>query len=484
MHASGRARSHFVDLLGKGLRLTEAGELATFVEGAQFNDLSKEAVAQLKIRVLDTIGVAVGALGAGPLPRIGSLINALGGAPISTLIGGGKTAPDRAAFYNGALSRYLDFMDSYIAAGETCHPSDNLAAVMAAGEMARISGADFLTALAIAYQVQIRLSDVAPVREKGFDHTTQGAYAVAAGVAKALRLSREQTTNAIAISGAANVALRITRTGALSNWKGLAFPNMAMAATHAALLAAYGVTGPHAVFEGNKGFKQAISGPFEIDWTREDLEGVRRTIVKRHDAEIHAQTAIEAALDVRAKPGFRLEAIKAVRLETFAVAYQIIGGGVEGDKHVVRIKEEADHSLPYLLAAALIDGRVQPEQFTAARIIAPDVQRLLRKVTVKPDQALTALFPARLPARLEIELEDGLRLHAYYEDYRGHYTNPFDWQDACAKFDFLVQPIAPPQWANAIANAVESLEERPLVDLTDLLARAGVLALAQTGGSS
>jgi 2-methylcitrate dehydratase len=120
------------------------------------------------------------------------------------------------------------------------------------------SGADFLTALAVAYQIHTRLSDVAPVRDKGFDHTAQGAYAAAAGVTKALALSGDQIANAVAISGTANNALRVTRTGALSHWKGLAYPNTAMAATHIALLAAHGITGPEAVFEANKGFMETI----------------------------------------------------------------------------------------------------------------------------------------------------------------------------------------------------------------------------------
>src|SRR6202040_4440 len=115
----------------------------------------------------------------------------------------------------------------------------------------------------------------------------------------------------------------------------------AMAATHAALLAAHGITGPAAVFEGNKGFKETISGPFEIDWSKEDLERVRLTILKKHNAEIHAQSAIDAALDIRARPGFAPERVRAVRLQTFAVAHQIIGGGEEGDKRSVRTKEEA-----------------------------------------------------------------------------------------------------------------------------------------------
>lgn len=451
--------------------MAEVQRLAEFVERAHLADLSEAALQQLKIRVLDTIGVAIGALDAPPILSIRALTNELGGEPLSTLIGGGRTAPDRAAFYNGALSRYLDFMDSYLAPGETNHPSDNLGAVLAAAEMKRASGAEFLTALAVAYQVHTRLSDVAPVRAKGFDHTTQGAYAAAAGVAKALRLTRGEIANAIAISGTANNALRVTRTGRLSHWKGLAYPNTAMAATHAALLAAHGITGPEAVFEGNKGFKETIAGPFEIDWLKEDLERVGRTILKKHNAEIHSQSAIDAALEIRAQPGFSAKAVRAVRLDTFAVAHQIIGGGEEGDKRVVRTKEEADHSLPYMLAAALVDGEVQPEQYAPERIVAADVQDLLRKVKITPSAELSACFPQWLPARLQVELDDGSTLTASRKDYHGFYTNPFDWAAARAKYDRVTRASTTSAELGALAEVVATLEERPIVELTALLGR-------------
>lgn len=173
----------------------------------------------------------------------------------------GRTAPDRAAFYNSALVRYLDFNDSYLARHETCHPSDNLGAVLAACEYAKVSGKELLCALAVAYQVQCRLSDEAPVRARGFDHTTQGAFALAAGISRGLQLDFERTVNAIALCGTAFHALRVTRTGALSHWKGLAYPNAAFACTHAAFLAMRGLTGPREVFEGNKGFMETIAGP-------------------------------------------------------------------------------------------------------------------------------------------------------------------------------------------------------------------------------
>jgi 2-methylcitrate dehydratase len=454
--------------------MTEVENLARFVEHARLDDMSADARAQLKIRVLDTVGVAIAALDAEPMRAIARLTSELGGRPRCALIGGGRTAPDRAAFHNGALSRYLDFMDSYLAPGETCHPSDNLAAVLAAAELSGASGADFLTALAVAYQVQCRLSDVAPVRAKGFDHTVQGAYAAAAGVAKALALPVEQIANAIAISGTANNALRVTRTGALSHWKGLAYPNVAMAAMQAALLAAHGITGPAEVFEGNKGFRETIAGPFAIDWAKEDLERVRLTVVKRHNAEIHAQSAIDAALGIRGQPGFSAARVASVHLRTFAVAHAIIGGGEEGDKRVVRTKEEADHSLPYLMAVALIDGQVEPEQYAPARIAADDVQGLLRRVAISADAGLSARFPQRMPAELDVTLADGTHFHAAREDYHGFHTNPLDWRAARQKFDRLTREFLAPAAGDALADVIETLDGREIADLTSRLGRVHV----------
>ncbi len=449
--------------------MTEVQTLATFVHRACLQDLSEAALEQLKIRVLDTVGVAIGALDGEPVHSVRRLVAELGGRPIATLIGGGKSAPDRAAFFNGALSRYLDFMDSYLAKGETCHPSDNLGAVLAAAELRNRSGADLLTALAVAYQVQTRLSDLAPVRDKGFDHTTQGAYAAAAGVAKALSLGPEQIANAIAISGTANVALRVTRTGALSHWKGLAYANTAAAATRAARLAAHGITGPGAVFEGNKGFKESVAGPFRIDWLQEDLERVRLTILKKHNAEIHAQSALDAALEIRAQPGFTADAVRVVRLKTFAVAHQIIGGGEEGDKRIVRTKEEADHSLPYMLAAALLDGEVEPQQYAPERIAAADVQLLLRKVTITPDPSLSAQFPERLPAELQVEMQDATTFRVCRDDYHGFHTRPFDWATARAKFDRITRPFLTDPERDALADVIATLEQRPVAALTSRL---------------
>ncbi len=449
---------------------TQVDHLAQFVCGARFEDISEPAREQLKLRVLDSLGCALGALDGEPVAMVREQVREFGGAPLCTLIGGGKSAPDRAAFYNGALVRYLDFNDSFLAPGETCHPSDNLAPVLAAAEYAHADGRTLLTALAVAYQVQNRLSEAAPVRAKGFDHATQGAYAVAAGVSRALGLDARHTANAIAIAGTSLNALRVTRTGELSHWKGLAYPATAFAATHAAFLAMRGVTGPREVFEGNKGFIEAIAGPFEIDWSQEDLESVRRTILKRYDAEIHSQSAIEALLELRAEHRLTSAEVERIELDTFQVAFDIIGGGEEGEKHQVRSKEEADHSLPYLLAVALLDGQVLPEQYRPERIAAPDVQELLRRVEVRPDDELSKRFPGEHSARIRVHMRDGRVLEREQHDYEGFHTRPMSWDAVEAKFDRLASGHVDDRLGARIKDAVARLDAIAIDELTSELA--------------
>ncbi len=449
--------------------MTQAEQLAAFVQMARYQELSDAARDQIKVRILDAIGCAIGAVEGDPMRAIRAEIAEFGGTPRCSLIGNKKSSPDRAALYNSALVRYLDFNDSYLAKGESCHPSDNLGAVLAAAEYADRSGKELMTSLAVAYQVQCRLSDVAPVRSKGFDHTVQGSYALAAGISKALGLGQEQTTNAIAICGTAFNALRVTRTGSLSNWKGLAYPNDAFCCVHATFLASHGITGPRAVFEGNKGFMEAISGLFQIDWLREDLERVTRTILKRYNAEVHSQSTLEAVLELRGEAGFSADQVDRIEVETFDVAYNIIGGGEEGEKTAIHTKEEADHSLPYMVAVAILDGQVMPAQYRPDRIRARDVQALLRKVSIRPSEELSRRFPNEMPSRVTVHLQDGRHLTKEKRDYEGFITRPMRWESVVHKFKQLAAPYTNPGLQRDIAAAVADLETTRIPDLMKML---------------
>lgn len=451
----------------------QSQSLANFVVETDYEDLTPEVRDQLKIRILDSLGCAIGAAQGPPILALQEHLADFDGSGRCTLIGGGSAPPDRAAFYNSALVRYLDFNDSYLAEGETCHPSDNLGSVLAALEYRGGSGKDLMTALGVAYQVQCRLSDEAPVRARGFDHTTQGSFAVAAGVSKALELDRETTTNAIGISGTAFNALRVSRTGALSNWKGLAYPNTAFCGTHATFLAMRGITGPLDVFEGNKGFIETISGPFTLDWGKEGVDRVNRTIIKKFNAEIHSQSALEGLLELRQVQGFTAEDIDRMHLETFAVAFNIIGGGEEGPKIKVFTKEAADHSLPYMLAVAALDNQVMPEQYAQERILQEDVQDLLRRVDIEASPEMSARFPEEMPCTLTVNLKDGRELQISKRDYAGFFTRPMTWDQAVEKFSVLAAPYTTEQMQRDIVLAVEQLEDLYVDELMRLLKYGG-----------
>jgi 2-methylcitrate dehydratase len=464
------ARTSSLAAAGEERYQTRSERLASFVEHAAWEDLSPAAREALKIRILDSLGCAFGALNGLPVRLLREMIEEFGGNPICALLGGGYAPPDHAAFHNGALIRYLDFNDSYLAKGETCHPSDNIGAVLAAAEYSLASGRQFLTALAVAYQVQCRLSDVAPVRARGFDHTTQGAFAAAAGAAKALELSAPQIANALGISGTANNALRVTRTGELSHWKGLAYPNTAFDALRAAFLAMRGITGPREVFEGNKGWCQTISGDFEIDWPRENLERVTRTILKKYNAEIHSQSAIEGMIELTREHGFAGREIDRIRIDIFDVAHLIIGGGVEGDKTIVRTKEEADHSLQYMVSVAALDGEVMPPQYEPDRIARDDVQSLLHRVTVVPDPGFSRRFPDEHACRITVALKDGRTFAKEKSDYEGFHTRPMSWAKVEEKFHLLSEGAVDVFRREEIASAVRNLDGIPVKDLVKLLA--------------
>jgi len=181
---------------------SQAEGIARFALRVKYDDLSDERRDRLKVSILDAVACAINAIGAPPIEACRAQAEELGGSDgRCTLIGGGRANPVYAAFYNTALIRYVDFMDSYLARGGLCHPSDNTAAILAAGEHADLSGKDFLTALAVAYQVEAQLTASVPFMAHGFDLTTQLSYSLAAGLSKALGLDEGKTVSAIGICG-------------------------------------------------------------------------------------------------------------------------------------------------------------------------------------------------------------------------------------------------------------------------------------------
>lgn len=449
--------------------MTTTEELATFVRSVSYDSLPAAVVEELKKRVLDSVGIGIGALGAEPVEVVGTRVTEFERGGPCRLWGRDETVPPaQAAMHNTALTRYLDFMDSFLAPGETPHPSDNIASVVACGEVVDASGRDVVEGLAVAYEIQGELAWNAPVRDRGFDHVTHTVVSAAAGAGKVLDLTHDQLRNAIGIAGTAHNALRVTRTGGINEWKGIASANAARNAVYSALLARDGMEGPINLFEGQKGWKEVVSGEFEVELDP-DCERVFDTMTKRYVAETYAQSAVEGVIELADREDVDHEEVAAIRLETFAGAKLIIGGG-EGSRYEVETKAQADHSLPYMLAAALIDREMTNAAYERGRIRGTDVQTLLQAVEVEEDPALTDRFEGgEMPARVEIELTDGTVHRIEKDAFGGHPTEPMSWAQVEAKFATMTEDRYDGARRDELVETIQNLEDHDVADLVALL---------------
>ena len=201
---------------------TLADRLVDFARSTTFESLPEGVVHEARRRLLDTFACATGALHEPSSSIARKVAGRFGGESTSTLFGGGRSTPDWAAFANGVHIRYLDCNDTYLSL-EPAHPSDNWAAVMAAGEIAQANGKDWIVAAAIAYEVQCRLCDAVSIRARGWDHPTYGNLSACLAACKLLGHTHEQAVHALGIAGTTGTQLRLTRANELSMWKGCAF---------------------------------------------------------------------------------------------------------------------------------------------------------------------------------------------------------------------------------------------------------------------
>lgn len=450
-----------------------AQRLADYAGSLRFEDLPAAVVHEAKRRFIDSFGTAVGAMDADAHAIARRCALRVQGNAGAGLFGGGRSSVEWATFVNGLLIRYLDYNDTYLSL-EPAHPSDNLAPVLAVGEMAGAGGRELITALVLAYEVQCRLCDAASLRAHGVDHVTYGAISSAVAACKLLRLDAIQTAHAIGLAGVANVALRQTRAGELSMWKGCAFANAARNGVFAALLAAEGMTGPAPLFEGELGFMKLVTRqPFTLP----TLGGqgkpfmITETYIKFWPAEYHSQSAIDAALQLRPEIG-DVRNVTSVDIDTFDAAVDIIAKDPE--KWRPKTRETADHSLPYCTAVALADGEVTLAQFDPARFTDDALLKLVARVRVHRDAELSARYPIGIPNRLTVTLADGRKLMKEVEFPRGHARNPMTDAEVEHKFRTLVVPRYGLARADAVLQACWTLESLMNAgDLVRLLDAAG-----------
>src|SRR5438045_2292152 len=425
-----------------------AHQFAEYACALRFEDLSRDTVHEVKRRLIDSIGCALGAWNEEPCRIAREVASEFSAKHGATIIGTHHQAPpDWAAFATGCCIRYFDYNDTYLSK-EPAHPSDNFSAVFAIGESVGANGQEIITAAAIAYEVQCRLCDAASIRARGWDHPTYGAFSTALACAKLMKLDPERTRHAINIAGVHCAAFRQARVGELSHWKGVAFANASRLGVYAALLARAGMTGPAPIFEGAMGFEKelgvSLGNVKEVfDKTKEAMPGegpasmILKTSIKYWPAEYHSQSAIEAALFLRNQIA-DLSQVKTMVIESHDASVDIIGS--EPEKWRPQSRETADHGLPYITAVALIDGEVTDKQFAPERFTETGIVSFLQGVKVERNDELSALYAEAVANIVHVNLADGRTMSKRVDYPQGNGRNRLKDPELEGKFRNLAAP--------------------------------------------
>jgi 2-methylcitrate dehydratase len=455
-------------------------QIAAFAVSARPEHLRSDIRQLFKRNILDSLGCAIAGLQGKPFQALREQFEEYRAPGRCTLIGGGKTSADQAALFNSSLVRYVDLLDSYMAIGGLCHPSDNFGTILAVAEQVGASGEDFMLALAVAYEIQCRFTAAVPVMAKGFNHATQLAISAAAGAGKLFGLSAGEVANAIAIATVDNVSLACVHAEPVSQWKGFSPGMTGMRTVYAASLAKRGFTGPRGLFEGPYGLELMFNQSISADWNDPSLEMVRQTVMKKYCSLIHGQPVLEAVLALKRQNGLEAADIESVRCGVFQGAFDFAGGGSFGSKEHPQHKEQGDYNLKYLIAAALLDNQLGPEQLEESRVQAPDVQDLLKRVDIFPEANLSARYPEELGARVTILTKDQRAFVMVQGGYEGGLTNPISWERTVDKFHWLTEAFADEGLRSRIILAVERLDSSALSDLTALLSQVRPTAVFPT----
>lgn len=407
--------------------------IAAYAHALKFESLPREAVHETRRRIIDALGCGLGAYDDEPCRiarKLASRVQSDSGARI--LGTAHRTLPELATFANGVMTRYLDGNDTLPGGGG--HPSDTIPPMLSVADATGADGKALIAAIALAYEIFYAFFRGAIMRERGLDHVLYTAVATAVGAGKLLGLDVRQLAQAVSLAITPNIALHATRRGDLSMWKGVASANAARNGVFAALLAGEGMTGPDNAIEGSHGLRELV-GNFELGALAAPNGEfkVTQSNLKFFLSEYHSQSPITAALQLsrEVKP----EDIESITIHTYWFAWHEIGS--EPEKWHPTTRESADHSLPFIVSAVLIDGAFSDEIFSEERIRDPKVHALADKVSVKQDPEFTRRFSAAIPCRLEIRTRRGELKTAAVEYPRGHVKNPMTDEEVETKFRTL-----------------------------------------------
>jgi len=460
----------------EGLKETVTAKMSRWAAGLQYRDLSPEAVYQAKRFLLDSIGCALGGYQQHDVKIALEVLGQIAGRGPATLIGSGdRVDPVSAALANALMIRCMDYNDIYWKQ-DPSHPSDIFPAAMACCERVGSGGKELIVGLVLGHEFEMRFCEAAfpGIRERGWHHATLTAFVSPIVAGRALHLSWEQIQQAIGISASHHCTLGAVTAGKLTMMKNTVDPMATQSGVFAALLAERGYSGPEHVVDGKEGLGQVFGPEWKLHLLTDGLGESWRIMhcgMKAFPTEALTHTPISAVLDLVKANDLHPDQVEKIQIRSLARAADILS---DPSKYDPRTRETADHSLPYVIAAALVERQVTPAQFTMRKIMDPAIRAQLKKVEVVADPEIEKVFPALQRVVVSITATDGRVLSKQLDFPKGDPRNPLTDQEVEEKFSALAEGVLSTGAQKRLKGAIWNLENSDSVSKVMALMRADI----------
>ncbi len=455
---------------------TITAKMARWAAGVEYKHLSQEAVYQAKRFFLDSVGCALGGYRQHDVIIALGVLREIAGRGPATVIGTGERIdPVSASLANALMIRCMDYNDIYWKQ-DPSHPSDIFPAAMACCERAKSGGKELIVGFVLGHEFEMRLCEAAfpGIRERGWHHATLTAFASPIVAGRALRLTWEQIQHAIGISASRHCTMGAVTAGKLTMMKNTVDPMATQSGVLAALLAEKGYSGPEHVIDGKEGLAHCYGPVWKLNLLTDGLgESWRITQcgMKFFPTEALTHAPISATLDLVKENDLRPDDVEKIQIRSLARAADILSDPSKYDPHT---KETADHSLPYVIAAALVDRQVTPVQFEMNKIMDPAIRAQLKKVEVVADPEIEKVFPALQRVIVNITMTDG-RIFSKQLDYpKGDPRNPLSDEEIEEKFRALAEGVLSDKAQKKLVDAIWNLEKIGSVSKLMALMKADV----------
>ncbi len=440
---------------------TVTAKMARWAAALDYKQVSQDAVYQAKRFLLDSIGCALGGYQQHDVKIALEVLDEIAGTGPATVIGTAKEIdPVSASLANALMIRCMDYNDIYWKQ-DPSHPSDIFPAALACCERAKGSGEELIAGLVLGHEFEMRFCEAAfpGIRERGWHHATLTAFVSPIVAGRALHLGWEQIQHAIGISASRHATLGAVTAGKLTMMKNTVDPMATQSGVLAALLAEKGYTGPEHVVDGKEGLAHCFGPEWKLNVLTDGLgESWRITQcgMKAFPTEALTHTPISAVLDLVKQNDLRPDNVEKIQIRSLARAADILS---DPSKYDPRSKETADHSLPYVIAAALAERQVTPVQFTMEKIMDPKIRAQLQKVEVVADPEIEKVFPALQRVIVNIMTTDGRSFSKQLDYPKGDPRNPLTDQEVEEKFAALAEGVLSPAAQKDVKDAIWNLEK-------------------------